>query len=257
MKDEQFKEQMNSLRSTLQLLTRVNFCVEAKMAACNLSVASALLYRATLGTWSTGMVSELDGFMNEMYRRVLKMRKGTAETITNLPVGSYGLGCTSIREKLFRNKWAAAHRNEGQQDMIAALLQRPMQQRGIVHYPGQLAVIRHLEGTVTWCTTMLQEAHSWGLHLRKGGVSLEGTTSEMIYHLMGPREMSKEEQNSMASLAVCTVGDMTEVRQGRRVWADSVIGLERIRRLLMSGSCPEGRMILRPGQCWVVKAEAT
>ena len=93
-----------------------------------------------------------------------------------------------------------------------------------------------------------------GMHLRREGDSMEGTTSEMLYLSMSGRPTSTKEWSILASQAMCTVGDLTEIRRGKRTWVESLMpGLEAVMAYHRGRECPEGPMVLRPGQCWLVR----
>lgn len=138
--------------------------------------------------------------------------------------------------------------------MLQDLIQlRPGQSSGVMHYPGQSVTVWHEAGTVLWCSTMLVEAERRGIALCRGGRTLAGTTSEQLYVNVG-RALVEQTKNIISALSVSTVRDLTRVRQGRKEWA-SLPGLDSIIKRLRAQECPQGKMILRPWQCWLVEED--
>ena len=59
--------------------------IDAIFAACKMSIQSTVLYRATLGTWTTKQVDELDGVLQALYRKIFKMMPGYPGELIQLP----------------------------------------------------------------------------------------------------------------------------------------------------------------------------
>ena len=131
LKQQMFKEMLAKVRMHTTYMKKSRHSIDAVLAACNMSIQSTVLYRATLSSWTTEQVDELDGVLQTLYRKIYNMMPGHPSELIQLPnelgglgaslphgnLNSHfhswgGLGCQSLRKKMVENKWAIVHRNE-------------------------------------------------------------------------------------------------------------------------------------------------
>ena len=134
LRNQMFKEMIAKVRMHTTYMKKAKSSIDGVLAACTMSVHSTILYRATLGTWTAQQISELDGVLQSLYRKIFKMMPGYAGELIQLPLQWGGLGCQSLRKKLVGTKWAVVHRNDTKRDVTSSLLMRADQLAGIVRY---------------------------------------------------------------------------------------------------------------------------
>ena len=76
IKNQMFTEMLARVRLHTTYMQKSKHSIDGILAACQMSVQSTVLYRATLGTWSTEQVATLDGVLQSLYRKVYKIMPG-------------------------------------------------------------------------------------------------------------------------------------------------------------------------------------
>ena len=71
-----FAEMLAKVRLHTTYMKKTKHSIDGVLAACQMSVQSTILYRATLGTWTTEQVAELDGVLQSLYRKIYKIMPG-------------------------------------------------------------------------------------------------------------------------------------------------------------------------------------
>ena len=251
LKHQMFKEMLAKVRMHTTYMKKSRHSIDAVLAACNMSIQSTVLYRATLSSWTTEQVDELDSVLQSLYRKIYKMMPGYPNELIQLPNEWGGLACNSLRKKLVGTKWAVIHRNDTKRDATNSLLTRGDTLNGTVRYPGQRACIRAADGL--WATTLLKDSEQVGLLLYRGGETLEGTTSAQVVDHPSYNRHEDCEKTALRDLGISTIGDLTLMERGTRRWNDDLRNLSKITEEVMMENCPQGNIKLRPQQCRLVQ----
>ncbi len=72
LKQQMFKEMLAKVRLHTTYMKKSRHSIDAVLAACNMSIQSTVLYRATLSSWTTAQVDELDSVLQTLYRKIFK-----------------------------------------------------------------------------------------------------------------------------------------------------------------------------------------
>ena len=73
LKQQMYREMLTKIRLHTTYMKKSRSSIDAVLAACNMSLHSTVLYRATLGTWTTEQVNELDNVLQTLYRKIYIM----------------------------------------------------------------------------------------------------------------------------------------------------------------------------------------
>ena len=211
-----------------------------------MSLNSTVLYRATLGTWSTHQLNQLDSELQSLYKKIFRMMPGYAGELIQLPTEWGGLGCQSLRKKLVGTKWAVVHRNETKRAVSSALLMRGDLLNGIMRYPGQATRIRPGDGL--WATSLLTDAEEVGLILKRGGNDMAGTMSQQISDSPEYDQHAPAEKVILSRLSLSTLGDLTTISREKRSWNKELRGFSTVIDNTMTETCPQGNIKLQPLQ---------